>query len=719
MTKNCSKCHLKNSVKMLSYFKTKEDQGENVIMKKHLVYGLSLLVLFSAAAKELKITVFGSSTVWGNGLLAERSMAGIIDNYLRDSLSRTVYPEQMKFSSKPVTVKNRKFLRQSAAKISGVNSSVEFDITGRKLVIWQAIARTGDYGIMTVYADGKKIGTFDNRNNTVGSAEKVFKGNGKQKMFPLGRAFTYGHQVTADGKIQKFKLYDQPYIKGRIESFFPGYDGVIVRGRPGKEVEHFLCFFKAPKEQVSVKYNYGETIAYTRCTVGGLAEDENTLESTFGVGHVPYDLANPSRLSSGLDFRYSNLSACKTFEFDSEAKRHIKIVITGGVNPYFMINFATNLRHEIMNAGIGGFTAFKFLSNRDRLTVKDALEISVPDAAFIILGGNDDWYEKERPVSRKITGLTEKEVSQLHSMFYRTITQEKDGSYTAIRNLGVIDEITPVSLTSKQLVGAKIAVGNYLRIGTYYGDNNSTAVRRVKTFDGKKGIVTWEKPLEAEKIVGISDISELKGAEFTARTLDFYKSNIEKMVKLLLKANPDMKIVLLNTYTPNYFCREVWAYAEALEDVAAKYKNVIATDSSPDVYKWIEKTQFVNTKRKCIITSNGSAVYDIPKKGHWQGFQVLINGKDVYGKDCRVESGSFYAPVKNKDGSWQTGRTSKWVKQNLKLVFIKNIPPAGTKIIVNLAHDTWSNDYAHPTPAGCVIIGENAYRALCKIMGMK
>ena len=156
MIKNCLKCHLKNSVKMLSYFKTKEDQGENVIMKKHLVYGLSLLVLFSAAAKELKITVFGSSTVWGNGLLAERSMAGIIDNYLRDSLSRTVYPEQMKFSSKPVTVKNRKFHRQSAAKISGVNSSVEFDITGRKLVIWQAIARTGDYGVMTVYADGTK-----------------------------------------------------------------------------------------------------------------------------------------------------------------------------------------------------------------------------------------------------------------------------------------------------------------------------------------------------------------------------------------------------------------------------------------------------------------------------------------------------------------------------------------------------------------------------------
>ena len=681
---------------------------------------LALLSALATAAqtpeKDLKITVFGSSTVWGNGLLGERSMAGVIDNYLRNSLSSTVYPENMKFSSKPVIVNNRKFYRGNAAKISGTGSSVEFDITGRKLVIWQAISRTKDYGVMTVYADGREIGTFDNKNNSIGSGKRVFKGNGKQKMFPLGRPCTYKHEITVGGKPQKFKHYDQPYVKGKIESFFPGYDGVIVRAKPKDKVEHFLCFFKAPAEEVKVKFNYGDTIAYTGCTVGGIDNDENTLESTFGIGRIPYDLANPTQLSSGLDFRYSNLAASKVFEFDNSAKRHIRIVISGGENPYFMINFASNMRHEIMNAGIGGFTASYFLKHPNRLTVRDAMQQMVPDAAFIILGGNDDWAEKERLVERKITGLSAKEVETLHSMFYRTITPEKDGTYTAIRNAGIIDDITDISLTSKQLVGAKLVPGNYLRIGSYYGENRSTAVRRVKTFDSKKGIVTWEKPLDAENIIGIEKISDLKGAEFTARTLDFYKSNITKMIKVLRQANPEMKIVLLNTYTPNYFCREVWAYGEALEDVAKNHSGVVATDSSPNVFEWIEKTQFAETKRVCPITSTGAAMYDIPKVGHWQGFQVLVNGKDVYGKDCRVESGSFYAPVKNRDNTWKTGRTSKWVKQNLKLVFTKNIPPAGTKIIVKLAHDTWSNDYAHPTPAGCVIIGETAYKALCEVM---
>ena len=683
---------------------------------------ISFVYVFAVSAAEperdMKITVFGSSTVWGNGLLGERSMAGVIDNYLRDSWSTSIYPDQMKFSAKPVTVKNRKFFRGSAAKIYGKGSSVEFDMTGKKLVIWQAIARTSDYGEMTVYADGVKIGTFDNRNNTIGCAEKSFKANGKQNLFSLDRAFTYGHQVFADGREQKFKAYDLPYVKGSVEKMFPGYDGVIVRARPGERVNHFAYFFKAPQKEVKIKYNYGETIAYTACTVGGLANDENTLESTFGVGRVPYDMANPTKMSTGLDFRYSNPRACKVFEFSNAATRKIKIEITGGKNPYFMINFATNFNHSIMNAGIGGFTASMFLNDKSRRRVSDALTTMVPDAAFIILGGNDDWAEKERLVCRKESGLTEQQVKKLHSMFYRSITQEKDGSYTAVRNAGTIDGITPVSLVSRHLVGAKVSPGNYLRIGNYYGDNQSTVVRRVLTFDGKNGKVTWKEPLDAGKIVGISQISDLKGADFTVRTLSFYKENISGMIKVLRKANPQMRIVLLNTYTPNYFCREIWAYAEALEDVAAQYENVVAADSSPAVYEWI-KTQFDNTRRKFTIKANGTAVYQIPKIGHWQGFQVWVNGKDVYGKDCRVESGRYYAPQKLSDGKWKIGRTVHYMGENLKLVFTSNIPPAGTKITVKLADKVWSNDYAHPTPEGCVIVGDTAYKALCRLMNIK
>ena len=56
---------------------------------------------------DLKVAVLGSSTVWGNGLLDEHSMAGVVDDYLRDRWSQSVYPEQMKFSKTPEIVKNR------------------------------------------------------------------------------------------------------------------------------------------------------------------------------------------------------------------------------------------------------------------------------------------------------------------------------------------------------------------------------------------------------------------------------------------------------------------------------------------------------------------------------------------------------------------------------------------------------------------------------------
>ena len=331
------------------------------------------------------------------------------------------------------------------------------------------------------------------------------------------------------------------------------------------------------------------------------------------------------------------------------------------------------------------------------------------------MGGNDDWYEAERLVTHSVFGLSEKELGNLKSMFYSSITPEKDGTYTAVKNSGIIQEITPISLVSPQLVGAKVAPGNYLRIGNYYGDNLSTAVRRVKNFDSKSGKITWEKPLDAARIVGINKIDDLKGAEFTLRTLDFYKKNISGMVDVLRKANPQMKIVLLNTYTPNYFCREVWGYAEALEDVANKYQNIVASDTSPEIYKWIE-TQFAATRRKFTVKSTGAAQYTIDKKGHWQGFQVWVNGKNVYGKDCRVESGSFYAPEKLKNGTWKIGRTNNWVKRPMQLVFTSNIPPAGTVIEVKLADKVWSNDYAHPTEDGCVVIGETAYKALCQLL---
>ena len=665
---------------------------------------------------DLKVAVLGSSTVWGNGLLDEKSMAGVVDDYLRDRWSNSVYPEQMKFSKTPEIVKNRKFFRADAARITGKGATVEFDITGDQLVIYQAIARTADYGEITVYANGKVIGKFDNRNTTIGKEQKNFTGNGKANLFPLDRAFTYNHKVTVNGKEIKFKQYDLNYVSGPVANRFPGFDGVIVRGHTGKKVVHYLYFFTPPKGEIKAEYAYGETIAYTRCTVGGTA-DENKLESPYGLGRIPHDLANPTQFSTGLDFRYSNPRAAQVFALPGKGTHRVKLAITGGVNPYLMIDFATTRNHQLMNAGIGGFTAQQFLIDKNHRTVEDVLQIFVPDAAYIILGGNDDWREMDRLVSRTEKGLTKEEMLQLRSMFYSKITARPDGRFDVVRKAGIIKNITATSLTSDHLIGTAVQPGHYLRIGNYYGDNLSTAVRRIKTVDSKKGVITWAEPLNAAAMVGIDDLAGLKGADFTIRTLEGYKNNIRGMIARLRKANPDMRIILLNTYTPNYFMRGVWAYAEALEDVASEYRGVIQADASPAVYKWIP-SQLAKSMRRHKIIATGAAEMQLPIRGHWQGFQVFVNGKNVYGKDCRIESGWFYTPALSK-GEWRCGRTSNLVRRNMKLVFTRNIPPKGTVVEVVQAQNVWSNDYAHPSADGCRIIGDVGFNALNEVMGVK
>ncbi len=665
---------------------------------------------------DLKIAVLGSSTVWGNGLLDEHSMAGVLDDYVRDRWSKSIYPEQMQFSQKPVTVKNRKFFRNDAAKITGKGAWAEFDFEGSQLVIYQAIARTKDYGEITVYADGKPVGKFDNKNNTIGQEEKTLSANGKANLFPLGRAFTYGHKVTVNGKEMKVKLYDLNYVSGPVAKRFPGYDAVIVRGHTGKQVEHYLYFFTPPQGEIKVSFSYGETIAYTNCTVGGNV-NENKLESTYGLGRIPHDLANPTAFSTGLDFRNSNPRAVQIFQFPNAAKRKIRLEITGGNNPYLMLDFVTDRNHQLMNAGIGGFTAKQFLIDQYHRRVEDVLKIFIPDAAYIILGGNDDWREMDRLVSHQEKDLTKEQILQLPSMFYSKIEEQPDGKFTATRKTGIIDSITPTSLRSKQLQGTTAKPGHYLRIGNYYGDNLSTTVRRIKSVDSQKGEITWSDPINPANMVGIEKVADLQGAEFTIRTLAGYKENIRGMIARLRKANPDMRIILLNTYTPNYFMRGVWAYAEALEDVAAEYKGIVQADASPAVYEWIP-TQFADSKLKAVLQSTGAAEYELPFKKHWQGFQVMVNGKDVYGKDCRVESGWLYKPMFIK-GAWRVGRTAALTVQNMKLVFTRNIPPAGTKIEVVLAKSLWSYDFAHPSADGCRLIGETGFKALNQVMGVK
>ena len=104
MIKNYIFCHLYLMRRSLHLLRDDVTEKENLIMRNIKFIFCILLAAVCAAApaqenNDLKIAVFGSSTVWGNGLLGERSIAGVIDEYLRNSLSQSVYPENMKFSA--------------------------------------------------------------------------------------------------------------------------------------------------------------------------------------------------------------------------------------------------------------------------------------------------------------------------------------------------------------------------------------------------------------------------------------------------------------------------------------------------------------------------------------------------------------------------------------------------------------------------------------------
>ena len=51
-----------------------------------------------------------------------------------------------------------------------------------------------------------------------------------------------------------------------------------------------------------------------------------------------------------------------------------------------MIDFVSNRAHMLQNAGIGGFTAARFLTDRYGRSLEDLLRDFVPDIAFIVLG---------------------------------------------------------------------------------------------------------------------------------------------------------------------------------------------------------------------------------------------------------------------------------------------------------------------------------------------
>jgi len=682
------------------------------------------------AGKELNIVVAGDSTVWGGGLLDAGSVAGPVDDYVKSSLSKTVMPDAMRFKDasgslvKPEIYKNPKQYKGASFSVSGKGSSVEFDFEGEQLYLCQTIRRTSAWASMEVFSDGELVGSFDNKNATLGKAAERFSGDGKRAAFDLERPFTYGHKATLDGRELKGGLNTGSYMTQPPFSYFPDFDYLIVRKYDSKKAIVHAILFRTPPppgRSVEVSYSYGETLCHTKCTVGELADDSK-IESVFGSDKVSFDPANPSYLSSGLDFRSVNKAAFFHCALKGPGKHRVAISLKDGVNPYFALNFATDRLRNVVNAGIGGWRADLFLNDSGKRGWKDILDICVPDVLFLALAPNDDWAEGRRLSGRALNYVSEASLKTMPSLELASAKCQDDGLFSVEMKSGLIDAISERSLTSKSLLGNKeIQAGHFVRVGNYSGDNRSVAVREIESFDPVSGVIAWKAPLKAGEILCLDKLDSLAGREFSVRTLSKFKANMKELAGDLKKANPAMKIVLVNLLNANYFSRDLWGYPEALGQVASSFEGVSVLDMAPLLQRELDAA--VSEQGAVTLeTLPGVSEYELPWKGHWQGFKALLDGSDVYGKLCYVRSGEYWAVPQDKSGKALDFKTDSYYrpfnrKDSMKLVFERGVPPAGTKIVVQRASFVWSGDFCHPNDKGCAIIGEACAKRLAETLG--
>ena len=658
----------------------------------------------SVEYKPNKNLVFmGSSNVWGDGFLFYSYLKSPIDFLFKNKASFNP-PSKVTVSGESEKISNsKKFLDEEAIKIKGVGSSISFTHKGTELHICQVIERTSEYSVIGLYDGNTKVAEFTNHNNTIGSDSKSFTGDGESTKFELDRCFTYNHSLTVDGTPKTIKLNTQGYGA----SFPEGTDALVIRSlNSAGKVIHSIWFKDAPSSgaSIQVSYKYGETICFVKSTVG---EDENnTNESPYGDGTVSYDPINPATIGSGLDYRLVNNKSFYHYHFDNDNERTITLKIErGSSNPYFGFNFASSEYHNVMNAGIGGWTAEMFNSeDYPNRTWYDIANYFTPEIVTIGLTGNDDWRNYPRKVKHTITGVTLEELQKMPSLELGGITYNSDSdTYTVVKNAGVISSITLRSLRSEDIKNTDVSVGDFIRIGTYTGDLRQVQTRRVSEVDISQGEVKWDEPLHLEEFICIDSIEDLVGQDVSIRSISNYMDQMKALITNIKKINPKCKVYLFNVYYVDMWNRNVAEYTYIQKWIASNFD-----DSVKYIDAWKYSRDYVETSshsRVINTTANGSSslTFNSPSSlGHWEGIEVWIGDKNVYGTDCYVETGWLYTVNPESSGSdlnWQG--SDNYLKPydkrtTMTLRWKKNIPSVDTPVAIKLAYNQWSGDYAHP-----------------------
>lgn len=652
------------------------------------------------------IVLAGSSITWGDGSICSRFSGQVVDFTLSE-LSAVRFCDDMVYAPATVNFENPKQYRGLGKKISGMHSKVSFTLPGDEIAICQTILRTTDFAVIQIKADGEIIGQFANKNMTLGSDIQTFTGDGLNVKFKLNHPYTYDHEVRVGSNIIRGSIYSGGWSRKSPQN--DSYLVIRKHDENGKPV-HYIWFKDPPPvgTKITVKYKYGKVIMFEGSTVGQTTSDEIN-ESDYGEGGTAFDTTQPAVLSSGLEYRYIDKRAFWIHKFTESKTRYYEIEIIGGLNPYFIINYASNRYHDFMNAGIGGWSLKKYLDGDGINDYNGIFAQFMPDVMVMECATNDDWDYGERKVKRTVKGLSEKEIKNLWTLELDRITYRPDTEDFEVRFCsGIIESIDDYSLTCPEIRGSEVAPGDIIRIGNYHGDNRQVVCREIDRVDTGKGKVSWLQPLNADLILNAESLDDLAGAECAVRDLSGYEHLYEEMIVKLQKIAPQAQLLITQPGLSNYWWRQLWGYEIVHRKLSAEFENV----HTIEVTDWLQKFQSHNITGKSYIEiqADGSKSYELPWKGIWQGFQVWIGDREVYGTDCYIEGGAGYAVDQEGHGS-ELNITKGYDKsyritKKMRLVFTRNAPEKGMIRVVR-ADSLWSDDLCHTNEeTGAYVYGQ-------------
>ncbi len=681
-----------------------------------------------APPPSMKIICSGSSITWGSGKLDD-SMVLYVDNFIKNNLSSIVLPSDMVFSGEYEKVNHVMMYNGYGRKITTINDIIEFDSYGDEIAICQMKRRTKtDYGIIEVFADDVSIGRFDNK-NFIGTEHEYFTGTNIREI-RLKHPCTFNYQICINGSSSPLTniVYNTggyggtaPSNPSTFEAFV--FRGVDVDGMPVHKIQFSTAL--GAITSVNITYDYGHIIAHERNT-RGQTTNEYTNESYYGSGSTEYDPDHPTGgISSGIEFRGINKEAFFIHKFTTAKRRHFKLKLIGGKNPYFIINFATNRYHDLMNAGIGGWTINKLIDDDNKCDYTQFYKWFEPEIIFQESETNDDWSYDTRRISRDLGEVTLSELRELpwlevHSVAYNTVTDK----YRVHMCTGIINSITHTSLISADIVGTNTQVGDIIRIGDYHGDIRQIVCRKISEVNLSTGEVKWNEPLSVEEILNIDSLEDLVGAEINIRDLSSYKAAYKNYIEKVHAISPEATVVVVDNGLPMLGVRQLWGYDVIHREIVNESANTVFCDARDVLYKGQFDT--ILGTRKETVYADGSSSYNLSFTGanntkSWCGFKVFVNGIDVYGKDCYIESQYAYRAKSNLSGSslnkstpyYRTNATDAVGSRSMKLVFTKNVPTSNDSVEVWYSDQIWSIDFCHPSSFGSFLYGQ-AYSKFIK-----